>query len=108
MNHTTTASEWAQMVSLAVSLFAGCSAPYFLLVDAEVWRWPRPLVAAVDAVRPSAERAADRVLVRVANARFDAREMVAEALLFARLTLRDSAFTATALLALFTINPEHR
>jgi hypothetical protein len=50
--HTTTASEWAQMVSLAVGIYAAASAPYFLLVDAEVWRWPRPLVVAVDRARP--------------------------------------------------------
>lgn len=93
------------MVSLAVALFSACSSPYFLFVDMEVWRWPRPLVAAVDAVRPSARVAADRVLVRVANVRFDAREMAAEALLFARLSLRESALSGAALLALLTISP---
>jgi len=93
------------MVSLAVSLFAGCSAPYFLLVDMEVWRWPRPLVAAVDAARPSAERAADRVLVRVANAKWDAREMAAEARVYAALSLRESALTGAALLALLVPAP---
>ncbi|MDX3575918.1 hypothetical protein [Streptomyces sp. FL07-04A] len=38
------------MTSLAVALYAACSSPYFLLVEAEVWLWPRPLVAAVDRV----------------------------------------------------------
>lgn len=40
------------MVSLSVGLYAACSAPYFLLVEAEVRSWPRPVVAAVDRVKP--------------------------------------------------------
>jgi hypothetical protein len=51
---TTTAAEWLQMVSLAAGLYAAVSSPYFLLVDAEVWAWPRPLTAAVDRARPVA------------------------------------------------------
>jgi hypothetical protein len=105
MYDTHTPAEWAQVTSLAVSLFAACSSPYFLLVEAEVWAWPRPLTAAVDAAKPAARVAADRLLVHVANAKFDAREMAADGLLFARLSLRDSAFTATALLALLVPAP---
>lgn len=93
------------MTSLAFGIYAACSAPYFLLVEAEVWLWPRPLVAAVDAARPAVQRAADRVLVAVANARFDVREMAAEARLYAALSLRETAVSAAALLALLTINP---
>ena len=93
------------MTSLAVSLYAAFSSPYFLLVEAEVWLWPRPLVAAVEAVRPTAQRAGDRVLVHVANARLDVRETAAEARLYAALSLREMALTAAALLALLTINP---
>jgi len=44
-------AEWAQMTSLAVGLYASVSVPYFLLVDMEVWAWPRPLTAAADRAR---------------------------------------------------------
>lgn len=53
--NATTGAEWAQMVSLSVGLYAAMSAPYFLLVEAEVWAWPRPVTAAVDRVRCSLE-----------------------------------------------------
>ncbi len=95
----------ASAVSGSVGLFAAFSAPYFLLVEAEVWLWPRPIVAAVDAARPSVRRAADRLLVAVANARFDVREAVAEARLYAALSLRELAVSAAALLALLV--PAH-
>ena len=39
-------AEWAQMLSLAVALYGACSAPYFLLVDAERWARPHPITAA--------------------------------------------------------------
>lgn len=90
------------MSSLAVSLYAACSAPYFLLVDAEVWAWPRPLVAAVDRVKP----VVDRALVAVTNARWDVREMAAEARVYVRLSLRDAVVSAAALLMLLRQNPE--
>lgn len=102
---TTTAAEWAQMVSLSVGLYAAVSAPYFLLVEAEVWAWPRPMTAAVDRVRPVVRRVGDRLLVTVANARFDAREMAADARAFVVLSLRENALTAAALLMLLTITP---
>jgi hypothetical protein len=35
MSHTHTPAEWAEMVSLAVALYAAASVPYFLLVDAD-------------------------------------------------------------------------
>lgn len=93
------------MTSLAVALYAACSAPYFLLVEAEVWAWPRPIVAAVDAARPVVQPAADRVLVRVANVRLDVRELAAETRLYAALSLRELAVSAAALLALLV--PAH-
>lgn len=117
MYATTSLSEWAQMTSLAVALYAACSAPYFLLVDAECFAWPRPLTAAVDRAKPLVwdvtRSEAVYPLLRVwSNTKCDVREIPAEArvfasdaLLFARLSLRDAAFTATALLALLTINP---
>jgi hypothetical protein len=104
--HTHTFAEWAQMVSLSVGLYAAASAPYFLLIEAEVWAWPRPLTAAVDRARPAAQRAGDRLLVTVANARLDARETAAEGRRFVALSLREAALTVTALYALLTITPE--
>jgi hypothetical protein len=103
--HTHDLAEWVAFLSLGIGVDAALSVPYFLLVDAEVWAWPRPLVGVVDRARPSARVAADRVLVVVSNARFDAREMAADARLFARLSLREAALTGAALLALLTINP---
>ena len=79
-------AEWAQMTSLAVGLYAAVSVPYFLLVDAEVWAWPRPVTAAVDAVRPAVRRAVDWLLVTVFNARLDVRELAAEARVYVRLS----------------------
>ena len=86
-------AEWLQMLSLAVSVYSACSAPYFLLVEAEVWLWPRPLTAAVDAVKPAAGRAVDRLLVEAVNARY---------------ALRDAAVWLAALLALLTISETTR
>lgn len=79
---------------------AGCSLLY-LTCDADLADFdPRPVVRRlVDAGR------VDGLLVRVANARFDVGEFVTDARSFARLSLRDAAITATALLALLTINP---
>jgi hypothetical protein len=93
-------AEWVQMVSLAVALYAVPCVPYFLLVDAEVWAWPRPAVDAVEAVWPTVQRAGDWLLVAVAAARLDVREMAVEARLYALLSLRDAALTGAALLAL--------
>jgi hypothetical protein len=105
-------SEWAQMVSLAVGIYATASTPYFLLVDAERWAWPRPVVAAVERVRPAVwdgvrSEAVYPLLREFDNGRHAVREMAAETRLFARLSLREAALTAAALLALLTITPEH-
>lgn len=79
---------------------AGCSLLY-LTCDADLADFdPRPAVRrVVDAGR------LDGLLVRVANARFDVRELAAEARLYAALSLRDAAFTASALLALLVPAP---
>lgn len=96
----TTAAEWVSAGSLglsAVSLislalaFAGADAEYF---D------PRPAVA-----RAVAAGRFDSVLIRVANARYDVREMAADARAFLVLSLREYALTVAALLALLTITP---
>jgi hypothetical protein len=47
----------------------------------------------------------DGLLIHVANAKFDVGEMAAEARLFARLSLREAALTAAALLALLVPAP---
>ncbi|MGW0577306.1 hypothetical protein ACWD25_15315 [Streptomyces sp. NPDC002920] len=75
--HATSLVEWAQMVSLAVSLYAAVSAPYFLLVDAEVWAWPRPLTAAVD--RVLATRPGTRLVVAASNIPAAARDLYRDA-----------------------------
>lgn len=101
-------------VSLSVALYAAVSAPYFLLVDAECWVWPRPLVAAVERVSAAAwSGRLDPLLQVVSHAKHDAREMaalvrefVAGARSYARLSLRDAAITAAALLMLLRQNPE--
>ncbi|MEU0671308.1 hypothetical protein ABZ330_00150 [Streptomyces sp. NPDC006172] len=104
MYDTHTPAEWAQMGSLAVSVYAACSAPYFLLVDASLGDFdPRP------AVRRVAESGrVDWLLITVPNAKHDAQEFAADARAAVLLPLRDAALTLTALVALLTINPEHR
>lgn len=104
-------------VLLSVSLHASVSAPYFLLVDAECWAWPRPLVAAVDRARPVlrdvARSEAVWPLLRgwsntkcdVREIPADVRELAAEARLYAALSLRDAVVSAAAFLALLTITP---
>ena len=46
MYDTHSPAEWAQMVSLAVGMYAAASAPYFLLVDADLADFnPQPALA---------------------------------------------------------------
>jgi hypothetical protein len=79
------------MVSLAAGVYAAASAPYFLLVDMEVWRWPRPLAAAVDRAKPVVRQAADRLLVEICRARHTPRELaVAAAALLMLLTASEA------------------
>ena len=106
----TSLAEWAQMVSLSVGLYAACSAPYFLLVEADYLAWPRPVTAAVDRVKPvvwAAVRSAPvyPLLRKWDNARHTVREAASEARLYALLSLRENALTVAALLALCTITP---
>lgn len=69
-------------ISLGVGAAAAVSVPALLLADAHRGDFdPRPLLG----------RAGDRLLVEALNA---------------RLTLRDAAITAAALLALLTVRPE--
>ena len=106
----TSASEWAQMVSLSVGLYAAVSAPFFLLVEADHFAWPRPVMAAVERFRPvmwSAARSAPvyPLLREWDNARHTVCEAASEARLYALLSLRENALTVAALLALCTITP---
>ena len=50
--HTHSLSEWFAFLSLGLSLGSATSSPFVLLVEADCFVWPRPLVAAVDRVRP--------------------------------------------------------
>jgi hypothetical protein len=89
-------AEWAQMVSLSVGLYAAASAPYFLLVDAERWAWPRPLTAAVDAARPVVWDGVRSEAVYPLLREFDN----------ARHTVRELGRDAAALVLLLTTSPK--
>lgn len=88
MSHTHDLAEWAAFLSLGVGVHASFSVFYFLLVDASRTDFPRLWQAAVDA-----RHAFDRALV--AGLRW-----VEAVVLDARLTAREAALTAAALLAL--------
>lgn len=102
MSATTTA-EWVS------AGFAGLSAVSLIalalaFVDADAAYFdPRPAVA-----RAVAAGRFDPVLIRAANARFDAREMAADARAFLVLSLRENALTAAALLMLITASEATR
>lgn len=95
------------MVSLAVALYASVSVPYFLLVDADLADFdPRPALArTTNPVWQTAVNAGHDLNWALASGQHYAREFVTDVRSFARLSLRDTAFTATALLAFLTINP---
>lgn len=98
-------SEWAAFLSLGVSIHAAFSAPYFLLVDADHFAWPRPLTAAVDRARPvvwdvSRSEAVYPLLREWDDAKHTARELAADLRQYALLSLRETALTVAALLAL--------
>lgn len=86
--HTHSLGEWAAFLSLGLGVHAAFSVFYFLLVDASRSDFPRLWQAAVHA-----RHDADRALV--AGFRW-----VEAVVLDARLTARDAALTAAALLAL--------
>lgn len=88
MSRTHDLAEWAAFLSLGVGVAAAASIPFWLLVDAHRTDFPRVWQAAVHA-----RHDADRALV--AGFRW-----VEAVVLDARLTARDAALTAAALLAL--------
>ncbi|WP_405960748.1 hypothetical protein OG235_27675 [Streptomyces sp. NBC_00024] len=94
MSATHSLAEWASVLSLGIGVHASFSVFYFLLVDASRSDFPRMWQAAVHA-RHDVDRAYASGL-----------RLAADAALYARLTLRDAAFTAAALLALLTVRPE--
>lgn len=89
------------MVCLALAIFEACSVPFFLLVDADASDFdPRPAVRRVLDTDAGA-----RAVVAVFNAKADVAEMAVDARIFARLSLREAAVTAAALLALLVPSP---
>jgi hypothetical protein len=81
VTHAHTLAEWLAFTSLGVSGYSAFSAPYFLLVDADLADFdPRPLLG----------RAGDRLLVEVVNARY---------------ALRDAAVSLAALYMILTTTP---
>ncbi|MEU9670334.1 hypothetical protein AB0E25_33130 [Streptomyces bobili] len=98
-----TPAEWVSAGSAglsAVSLIGLAMA--FVDADAEYFD-PRPAV-----VRAVAAGRFDPLLIRVANARFDVREMAAETRAFLALSLRENAVTVAALLMLLTASEATR
>jgi len=67
--HTHSLADWLAMTSLATSIFAACSIPFHLCVDADLVDFdPRPAVSrAIESGR------LDRALVAVANTKHAAR-----------------------------------
>lgn len=95
--HTHSLSEWAAFGSLGISIHAALSVPYFLLVESESARDFDP--------RPAVRRALNtdlgaRAVVAMFNAQTDLRELAADLRQYTRLSLRETALTVAALLAL--------
>lgn len=102
--HAHSPAEWAATGSVSLGLYASASVVWFLLVDADRADFdPRPLVR-----RALDTNTGARLVVAVFNAKCDVREFLADARSYALLSLRETALTGAALLALLTINPEHR
>ena len=86
----------------SVALYASVSVPHFLLVDAEVWAWPRPLVA-VERVKPIVWDVARSEAVYPLLREWDnAKHSVSRACRPSREALRDAA----ALALLLTTSPK--
>lgn len=98
-------AEWAQMLSLAVALHASASVPYFLLVEAEYFAWPRPVTAAVDRVHGSMKSGRLMpVWQPVVHAGHDVNRAIGCGHRAAREARQRSALTVAALLMLLTSN----
>ena len=92
-------AEWAQMAFLSAAVYAAVMSPLLFLGGAEVWAWPRPLVAAVDRVHAVVESGAvDPLLIVVGPVWASARAVAAIAREFAR--------DAAALLILLCTSPK--
>lgn len=98
------------MVSLSVGLYAAVSAPYFLLVEAEVWAWPRPVTAAVGRARSSLETGRLELLWQAAiHVGHDVNWAIGSGQRSARQTChasREACRDAVALLILLTTSPK--
>jgi hypothetical protein len=88
VSHTHSLSEWAAFLSLGIGVHASFSVFWFLLVDAHRTDFPRVWQAAVHA-RHDVDRAFAALLL-----------WVADAVTYARLTVREAALSAAALLSL--------
>lgn len=91
--HTHDLAEWAAFLSLGVGVHAAFSVFYFLLVDASRSDFPPLWQAAVHA-RHDVDRAVASLLL-----------WIADASLYVRLTSREAALTAAALLSLLVPTP---
>lgn len=93
--HVHSLDDWLAMICIAVSGAASFSSPYFLFVDADLADFdPRPAVS-----RTVESGRVDALLVAVGPALYAVRQA-------ARLSLRDAAVSAAALLALLLPAPE--
>lgn len=100
MYDTTSPAEWAAGGCAGVSAISVIAlAMAFVDADAAYFD-PRPAVR-----RALVSPAVCWLLNEVSKAHADVRELAGEARLFARLSLREAALTAAALLALLTITP---
>lgn len=117
MNHTHDLAEWAAFLLLGVGVHASFSVVWFVTVDAHRSDFdPRPVVQRVLAsgtyrVRLAVwdvtrSKALYPLLREWDNAPHDARELASVVALDVRLTAREAALTAAALLALLLPAPE--
>jgi hypothetical protein len=98
MAHAHSLSEWAQMLSLATSAYAGVSVFYFLLVDADLADFdPRPAVRRAHQVAVYAGHDLNRAYASVEHA---ARPLLAAAVHALRTLPRDAGLTLAALYVL--------
>jgi hypothetical protein len=100
VSHTHTLAEWASMVCMAASGYSAFSVFYFLLVDADVRAWLRPVAVAAGHVKPLLWDVTRSEAVYPLLREWD------NAPHAIRARLRDAALSLPALLALLAVSPE--
>jgi hypothetical protein len=101
--HTHSPAEWAQMLSLAIALYSSASAPWFLLVDADLKDFdPRPALHRARQVAVYAARDLDRAVAATRHELAPQATAVRHAFYGGREMARDLA----ALLLLLTTTPK--